>query len=447
MSPFTIFIAEDEKLFASMLQYHLELNPDYQVEVFYDGKSLLDNLYKKPSAITLDYSLPDSTADKLIKQIKLVLPDTPIVIVSGQEEISVAVNLLKEGAYDYIVKDDDTKARLWNTIKNIREVNSLKNELTILKAEVSKKYDLLSELKGNSPGLQKVFSLIEKAAATNINVSVTGETGTGKELVSKAIHYNSLRKNAPYVPVNVAAIPKELLESELFGHEKGAFTGAVARRIGKFEEANKGTIFLDEIGEMDLNLQAKLLRVIQEREVVRVGSNATVNIDVRIVTATHRNLAEEVRNGRFREDLYYRLLGLPINIPPLRDRGNDIILLALSFADEFCKENKMQVKAITAGAKQKLLRYGFPGNVRELKSVIELACVMSNGNEISEEDLTLHPTSAIDELLSEDLTLEGYEKKLILHFLKKNNDNVIITAQKLGIGKSTIYRLLQDNKV
>jgi len=438
---------EDEEIFASVLQYHLSLNPDYDVSIFLDGKSVLQHLHKKPDVITLDYSLSDTNAQKLLKQIRQTLPDVPIIIVSGQEDVTVAVDLLKEGAYDYIVKNDDTKARLWNTVKNIRELSGLKKELDHLRNEVGKKYDIGQELKGTSQGLQKVIGLIEKAAATNINVSITGETGTGKELVAKAIHYNSPRKKGPYVAVNVAAIPKDLLESELFGHEKGAFTGAITRRVGKFEEAEKGTIFLDEIGELEISLQAKLLRVIQEREVARIGNNTPVKIDVRIVVATHKNLVEEVKRGNFREDLYYRLMGLPILLPPLRERGNDILILAKHFLDLFCKENNMPNKVLTVSAREKLLKYSFPGNIRELKSVIDLSAVLSDDNEIKEEDLSFHPTQHLDDLLVEELTLEEYNQKIIRYFLRKYHDNVVLTAEKLGVGKSTIYRMIQENKL
>ncbi len=235
---------------------------------------------------------------------------------------------MKLGAYDYISKDHETKERLLNSINNARNRTSLIKEIDHLKKEISEKYEFEKSIIGTSPAIKRTFALLEKAVQTNISVSISGETGTGKELVAKAIHYNSKRKNKPFVAVNIAAIPRDLIESELFGHEKGAFTGAITRRIGKFEEAEGGTIFLDEIGEMDPNLQAKLLRVLQEREVTRIGGNQVIKLDVRIVAATHKDLAEEVKNGRFREDLYYRLLGLPIHLPPLRERGTDVLLIA-----------------------------------------------------------------------------------------------------------------------
>ena len=243
-----IFIVEDDLWYSSMLDYYLSLNPDYVIQKFDTAKAFLAKLHEKPDVVTLDYSLPDQKGDQLLKQIKEISPDTKVIIISGQEDVKIALDLLKKGAHDYIVKDEDTKDRLWNSIINLRENVELKRELENLKEEVGRKYDFSNAIIGNSPVIQRVFGMMEKAAKTNITVSVTGETGTGKELVAKSIHYNSPRKGQSFVAVNLAAIPKDLIESELFGHEKGAFTGAMARRIGKFEEASKGTLFLDEIG-------------------------------------------------------------------------------------------------------------------------------------------------------------------------------------------------------
>jgi DNA-binding NtrC family response regulator len=295
--------------------------------------------------------------------------------------------------------------------------------------------------------MERVFAMIEKASKTNITVSITGETGSGKELVAKAIHFNSERHALPFVAVNVAAIPKELLESELFGHEKGSFTGAVTRRIGKFEEADKGTLFLDEIGELDINLQAKLLRAVQEREITRVGANSVLPINVRIIVATHKNLLEEVKNKTFREDLYYRLIGLPIMLPPLRERGNDISILAKNFVDAFCKENKINRKSLSPEAQQKLIAYPFPGNVRELKSIMELAVVMSDEENILPEHITLNSSTSINDLLNRETTLKEFESQIIQHYLDKYNKDVLLVARKLDIGKSTIYRMIQNGEL
>jgi two-component system, NtrC family, response regulator AtoC len=444
---FKVFIVEDDLWYSSMLEYYLSLNPDYVIQKFETAKSFLAKLHEKPDVVTLDYSLPDMTGDQLLTQIKETSPDTKVIIISGQENVKVALDLLKKGAYDYIVKDDDAKERLWNTINNLRENVQLKQEIETLKQEVSRKYDFGNAIVGNSPVIQRVFNLMEKAAKANITVSITGETGTGKELVSKAIHYNSPRKNLPFVTVNVAAIPKDLLESELFGHEKGSFTGAVARRIGKFEEAHKGTFFLDEIGEMDINMQAKLLRALQEKEITRVGSNEVVKIDVRIIVATHRNLLEMVKEGSFREDLYYRLLGLPINLPPLRERENDVLIIAKHFIDSFCTENALPIMNLSTEAKKKLMGHAFPGNVRELKSVVELGCVMAEGGDIQPEHLNVSSQSAISDFMMKEITLKEFTIKFIQFYLDKYNYDVLKVARKLDVGKSTIYRMIQNKEV
>ncbi|MEZ5083814.1 MAG: sigma-54 dependent transcriptional regulator [Bacteroidales bacterium] len=447
MSPFKIFVVEDDPLYGEMLKYHLSLNPDNEVIKFENGTECLKNLHRQPSLISLDYSLPDISGFDVIKKVKAYNSDIPIVVVSGQEDVATAVALLKDGAYDYFVKDEDTKERLWNTIKNIKERIELKEEINVLKEEIGKKYEFRKIIKGNSPAIQQIFKLIEKATNTNITVSIYGETGTGKELVAKAIHYNSIRTKYTFVPINVAAIPSELIESEFFGHEKGAFTGANSRKIGKFEIANKGTIFLDEIGEMDINMQAKLLRVIQEKELYRVGGTKPIKFDARVIVATNRNLAKEVEKGNFREDLYYRLLGLPIEIPPLRYRGNDILILAKFFVDDFCKENNMPKLEISATAQEKLLKYPFPGNVRELKAVMELACVLTNSNSIEEEHISFNSTNAKSDFLLEEDSLQGYVKKIVKYYLQKYNNNVLVVAKKLDIGKSTIYRMLKNNEI
>ncbi len=447
MKTIKIFVIEDDAVYAKILSYHLSQNPDYDVETFLTGKECIDNLYKNPDIITLDYSLPDMSGMDVLKKIKKYDTEIPVVMISGQDDVTTAVNLLKEGAYDYIVKDKDTKERIWNCLKNIKEKIELKDEIHELREEIGKKYEYNKILKGNSPTLNNVFVLMEKAAKTNITVSITGETGTGKELVAKAIHYNSSWRRKPFVIVNVSAIPNELIESEMFGHEKGAFTGANIRRIGKFEEANGGTIFLDEIGEMDLTMQSKLLRVLQEKEITRVGGNNNVKIEVRVVVATHKNLLEEVRKGNFREDLYYRLLGLPIELPPLRDRGNDIVLLAKYFIDEFCKENKLPKLSISAEGQEKLMNYPFPGNVRELKAVMELAAVMANSKIIDANGINFYSTSSMTDLLLHESTLQEYTRKIIKSFLSKYDDNILLVAKKLDIGKSTIYRMKKNKEI
>lgn len=447
MESFRIFIVEDDALYGEMLKHHLSLNPDNEVHLFKTGSDCLKNLYKNPNLISLDYSLPDMSGLEVMKAIRKENNEVPVVIVSGQEDISTAVALLREGAYDYFVKDDDTKDRLWNVIKKIRENLQLRSEISYLKEEIGKKYEFRNVIKGNSPVIKQIFGMIEKATRTNISVSITGETGTGKELVAKAIHYNSPRAKKPFVAVNVSAVPKELIESEMFGHEKGAFTGAVTRKIGKFEQAQGGTIFLDEVGEMDLNMQTKLLRVLQERELTRVGGNELIKIDARVIVASNRVLADEVQKGNFREDLYYRLLGLPVELPPLRYRGNDIIILAKYFTDEFCNENKMPKLSITEAAQQKLMKYPFPGNVRELRAVMELAAVLTDSDQIDDSHISFNSTDSAGSFLMEENTLAGYTRKIIRYYLQKHNNNVMVVAKKLDVGKSTIYRMIKEKQI
>ncbi len=441
MKSFRIFVVEDDPIYAKILKYHLSQNPDYTVEVFNSARSFLKNLYKQPDLITLDYSLPDLTGGEILKKIKEFNSSIPVIVISGQNSITTVVDLLKEGAYDYIVKDDDTKNRLWNTVKNALSHKQLSHEVESLRKEVVNKYSVMKGIIGSSAVMKKVFSVLEKAIKTNITVSIYGETGTGKEVIAKAIHYNSNKSKKPFVVVNVSAIPEDLIESEMFGHEKGSFTGADKQRIGKFEQANGGTLFLDEIAEMSLNMQSKLLRVIQERELHRVGGNSVIKVNTRIIIATHRNLLDEVNNGNFREDLYYRLLGLPINLPPLRERGNDIVLLANSFIKAFCAENQLSKISLSEKAVEKIMSYSFPGNVRELKAVIELGAVMSENNIINPEQITFNSTNRLNELLIKEMSLEEYNSKIISSYLDKYDNNITLVSKKLNIGKSTIYRM------
>jgi two-component system, NtrC family, response regulator AtoC len=444
---YSIFIVEDDPWYGQILQYHLSLNPEYKISWFLNGQDCLDNLYQRPDLISLDFGLPDYPGDQLFQKIREVAPNIPVVVISAQEEISVAVNLLKMGVADYLIKDDATKDLLWNSIIRIRENQCLKQEVEQLKAELGQKFSFEKSIIGQSEAIKKVFALMEKAIKTSINVSITGETGTGKEVVAKAIHYNSERKKKNFIAVNMAAIPKDLMESELFGYEKGAFTGAVTRKIGKFEEANGGTIFLDEIAELDLNLQSKILRVLQEREVTRVGGNENIKFDARLIIATHKDLADEVRKGNFREDLYYRVIGLPIELPALRSRGNDILILAKYFLEDFAKNNNMGNISLSKQAKDKLLNYAYPGNVRELKAIIDLSAVMCENQEIKGDDIIFKSIKQSDSFMMESKTLRAYTCDIIRHHLKKYNNDVVEVAEILDIGKSTIYKMLKDGEI
>jgi len=446
MNSFKIFIVEDDPWYGELLKYHLSLNQDYEVILFETGKDCLNNLFQNPDIICIDFGLPDIKGDNLYGQIKAINDTIPVIVISAQEEISVVLKLLKSGVADYIIKDDNSKELLWNAIIKLRENVNLKKEVAQLKQQLGQKYNFEKSILGQSNSIKKVFSLIEKAANTNINVSITGETGTGKELVAKAIHFNSPRKKKPFIAVNMAAIPRDLIESELFGHEKGAFTGAVVRKIGKFEAANGGTIFMDEILELDLNVQSKLLRVLQEREVTRIGGNEQVKLDIRVLSASNENISEAVKEGRFRQDLFFRIMGLPFSLPPLRERGNDILILSKHFIEEFVKNNNMAYIDLSKKAKEKLLKYSFPGNVRELKAVIDLACVMCDGVEIKADDITFSSIASDQNFMLDEKTMKEYNYDIINFFLKKYDNKVMLVAQKLDIGKSTIYKMIQEHE-
>ncbi|MHC1708450.1 MAG: sigma-54-dependent transcriptional regulator [Bacteroidales bacterium] len=447
MESIKVFIVEDDIAFGEMLSYLISAHPDYEVKLFTNGKDFLDNLSLNPDIISLDYSLPDISGMKVLRKIKEYDPEVPVIVISGQEDIGIAINLLKEGVYDYIVKDHDIKDRLWKALTHLKENIFLKKEIRVLKEEIGIRYNYENVIKGKSPVIAQVFHLIEKATRTNISVILTGETGTGKDLVAKAIHYNSNRKKKPFVPLNITAIPEELIEGELFGFEKGFYPNNTARKSGKFELANKGTLFIDEISEMDPAIQSKLLRVLQEKEFTRLGGNEVIKIDFRLIAATNKNLGEEVQKGKFRQDLYYRLLGLPIELPPLRYRGNDILILAKHFVDEFCLENNLKKFTFTPSAQEKLMKYSYPGNVRELKSIIELACVMANSTIIDDTDISFNANVPRSDFLMEENTLEGYTRKIIRFYLQKYNNNVLLVAEKLDIGKSTIYRMLKNKEL
>lgn len=446
-SNFHVCVVEDDDWYRKLLQHTISLNPDNTVSTFSSGKGLLDVLTKEsPDLITIDYRLPDMSGEDLIKKIRSINDQIILVVISEQGDIETAVNLLKIGAFDYFTKTKDIRERLHNLISHLRKNRNLKDQVDTLQGEVEQKYEFSNTLIGQSQELKSVFRLIQKASTNNISVMINGETGTGKEMVAKAIHYNSIFKKGPFVPINMGALPKDLVESELFGFEKGAFTGADKSKPGKFEMANEGTLFLDEISELDLQLQAKLLRVLQEREVVRLGSNASIPFKCRILTATNQNLSEKVKKGEFREDLYYRLFGLQIQLPPLRERGTDVLLLSEKFIRDFCAENEIPAKKLSKEAKNKLMGYDYPGNVRELKSIVELAVVMSDSEVIEPDDISFSQLDPVSDVLSEELTLKQYQEKIIYTFLKKYDNDIQKVARRLDIGKSTIYRLLKEKE-
>lgn len=380
-----VFIVEDNMMYAEAMKQALA-DESYEISVFYNGQDLLDNLDQNPDVVSIDYMLPDMSGMDVLRKTLAHNPDANCIFLSGQEDVNKVVEAYKNGVKSYIVKNDNAIIELKQAVKNCLSTVSLKKEVALLNEEIvdRSKY---GKIIGESNAVMRVLKLIQRVEKTDTLVMITGDSGTGKELIAEAIHTNSLRRKKPYVAINIAAIPANLLEDELFGHERGAFTGASGRRKGRFEEANGGTIFLDEIGEMDIQLQTKLLRVLQEKVVTRLGSNKNIKLDIRIVCATNKNLGDLVKKGDFREDLYYRIQGFLIHLPRLKDRGGDVILLAEKFLTLHCEKHGMAPKTISEDAKQALLAHPFPGNVREVIALMERCVLMSDGNEVKASDL------------------------------------------------------------
>ena len=447
MELFRIFIVEDDPWYGELIEYHLAFRPDHEIHRFATGTECLKNLYKKPDLISIDYSLPDMNGVALLKGIREHSADIPVIVISAQEDVSTAVTLLKKGATDYFFKNDNTKQLLWNAVNRIKENQFLKHEVEALKEELSQRYRFEKVIIGDSPAINKVLSQLIKAADSDINVCIQGETGTGKEIVAKAIHYNSSLYRNPFVSVPLAAIAHEQIEAELFGYEKGAFTGALSSKYGKFEEADGGTLFLDEIGELDLYMQGKLLEALETGQVKRLGSDKPIRFDIRLIVSALDNLIEEVEKGNFREDLFYRIMGLPIELPPLRYRGNDVLLLAQHFLKEYCQYNNLGPITLSPEAQEKLVKYYYPGNVRELKAVVEFSAIVSESNVINEADIFFANMSPDDFFFSQEKTMKEYTTDIIRHYLKKYENNVIKVADKLNIGKSTIYKLMHEKDV
>lgn len=443
---YTIYIVEDDLWFQKILKHHLSLNPDHEVTVFNTPKALLAEIHNKPDLICVDFMLPEMDGNDLITQILRKNQNQDILVVSGQENISVALELIKQGVRDYIPKGENVKENLWKAIENIKEKRNLKNEIKQLKSIIKHKQHFVPEIIGNSEPMLQLQHLLKKAVNSSINVFITGETGTGKELVANSIHYKRKDCNGEFVAVNMSAIPSNLLESELFGYEKGAFTGADKQKIGLVEQSHKGTLFLDEIADLDLNLQAKILRVLQEKEIRRIGGNKTIPIKTKIICATHKDLHEEIKNGKFREDLYYRLYGFPIHLPPLRERGNDVLILVKHFANVFSEENQHATPIIQKIAMEKFLNYSYPGNIRELKSIVELACVLCENNEITPVDIKF-PSLKGHALTHDSKTLKEQTNAIIQTYLDKYNYDVKKVAEMLDIGVSTIYYLSKKKHV
>lgn len=380
-----ILIIEDEAAIRRVLGRILsEENDTYQVEEAEDGLSGLEKIKNNDYDLVLcDIKMPKMDGVEVLEAVKKIKPEIPMVMISGHGDMETAINTMRLGAFDYISKPPDLN-RLLNTVRNALDKKQLVVENKILKKKVSKNYEMI----GESDAISHIKEIIEKVAQTDARVLITGPNGTGKEVVAHWIHEKSERANAPLIEVNCAAIPSELIESELFGHVRGAFTSAVKDRAGKFEAAHKGTIFLDEIGDMSLSAQAKVLRVLQENRISRVGDEKDIKVDVRVVAATNKDLTKEIAEGRFREDLYHRLAVILIKVPALNDRREDIPLLITHFADKIASEQGNAVKKFSTKAIDLLKEYDWTGNIRELRNVVERLIILG-GNEISENDVKL----------------------------------------------------------
>jgi DNA-binding NtrC family response regulator len=369
-----------------LLQHTLESEDKYDIHLIKSADELFKKIHLNPDIVTIDYNLPDRNGLDVLKEVKNYNKDIQAIILSGQERVDVVVECYNHGASSYIIKNDNTIVELTKTVENLSKNVNLRKEVDYLREQIIDR-NKYNKIIGDSPAVLKVLRLIQKVEKTNMLALITGESGTGKELAAASIHYNSPRAKMAYVLVNMAAIPEDLIESELFGHEKGAFTGADSKRIGKFEEANGGTIFLDEIGEMNMHLQTKLLRVLQENKIMRLGSNKEIQLDVRVIAATNKNLAQRVKDGKMREDLYYRLQGFLIHLPPLRERENDTIMLAKHFLKEFCDRNKLPQKTFSPQAIQKITTHTWPGNIRELKALVERTVLICDDDIITPDDM------------------------------------------------------------
>ncbi len=409
-------------------------------------------LFKKElfDVIILDLKLPGIDGMTLLKLFREENRETPVIIITGHASVESAIEAMKQGSFDYLVKPFSVE-ELRIVTKKALATRKLLLENLYLRKELEVKSEFDSAI-GNSPAMQKVLELVKRVSATDTTVLVTGESGTGKELIARMLHRLSLRSTHPFVAVDCGALVESLFESELFGHEKGSFTGAYATKYGRFEIANKGTIFLDEIANISLNIQAKLLRVIQEREISRIGSSRTIKIDVRIIAATNRELSEYVKAGKFRDDLYYRLNVVPIHIPPLRERKEDLPLLVNHFLQKYNKKAKREVTAISKEALKALLEYDWPGNVRELENTIERAVVLSKGTVINIQNLIYHgisvPKSAIfDPGGGRFRTLEEIERDYIQQVLEAFQNNKSKAAEILGIDRKTLRAKLQKYKL
>jgi len=444
----TILVVDDDLPHRTMLRT-LITGWGYQVVEADDGGTAIDAVHQQPfDLILMDIRMVRISGLEALNEIKQFNPSIPVVIMTAYASVETAVKALKEGAYDYLTKPLDFD-ELRITMERAMEHSRLKEENRYLKDALASHFDRRN-LIGNSGIMMKLLDTVAQVAPSEATVLITGESGTGKEMIAGAIHYNSLRKEGPFIKINCAAITETLLESELFGHEKGAFTGADRRKEGKFRQAERGTLFLDEVSEMSLSMQVKLLRVLQERELTRVGGEDVIKVNVRVITATNRHLMSEVDAGRFREDLYYRLNVVAIHVPPLRERKEDIPLLAQHFLNLFSEKNRKNIKGFTPQAMDRLLKHSWPGNVRELMNAVERGVVLSRSDylDVFELPLIQREDSLIKDTRSEknvpgEFPLESVEKETILKALDATKGNKSEAARRLGITRRTLHLKLK----
>lgn len=443
-----ILIVDDEEIVRGSLLDWLK-EDGYQVEAVEDGFKALEKFRDRSWDIALiDLKMPKMDGLELLGKIKEIRPQTQVVIITAFATVNTAVQAIKIGAYDYLVKPFNPE-ELSLLIKRLVEGQNLLKEISHLRKELQKQYQFY-DLISKSAAMQKVFDLARTTAKSNSNILILGESGTGKELLARAMHNESLRAGGPFIAVSCVALTETLLESELFGHEKGSFTDAIAQKKGKFELADRGTIFLDEIGDISPKLQLSLLRVLQEKEFTRVGGTKSIKVDARIIAATNRDLKKAVDEEKFRDDLYYRLNVISIELPPLREHKEDIPLLVHHFIEKFNIEMGGKVERISEEALEILMKYNWPGNVRELENVIERAMVITKGTLIKAEDLHLSPQVLKEKgaaQLAADKTIKSIEKKHIAQILEENKWNIQKSAEQLGIDRVTLYNKIKKYKL
>jgi two-component system nitrogen regulation response regulator NtrX len=436
----TILIVDDQPEILKTVSGLLE-DEGYRAQTAPGGADALARLPDADiSLILLDIFMPGIDGLETLSRIREVSPQTPVIMISGQATVDAAVKATKLGAVDFVEKPLQPE-RLLLSVKNALEMEDLRYRNIRLAGELKQKRVML----GESESMRKLRAEILRAAPSRARVLVVGENGTGKELVAAAIHENSPRRDRDLVKLNCAAIPKDLIESELFGHEKGAFTGALARKEGRFDLADGGSLLLDEIGDMSLDTQAKLLRVLEEGEFERLGGKTSIKVDVRVISSTNKNLIEEIRRGHFREDLYFRIAAIPIKVPPLRERKDDIPLLARHFIKVFCEENNRPVKQFSDQATASLMAYDWPGNVRELKNVVERLVIMTDEKTVTDAGLSPMARDVAPDPGNRTLNqlVEDFEKALILGELKKTGWNISQAATKLGMDRANLHRKMR----